>query len=124
MGTNCAPLVADLFLFYYERDFMLSLSEDYQSDVIEAFNFTSRYDLLHINNNFLDSMVNRIYPAELQLKRPTCQITRPRFFIYIYLYRMVLSKFSDKDIDIIKFVTVGKKSLRNCFQNFIGGILT
>ena len=25
MGTNCAPLVADLFLFYYERDFMLSL---------------------------------------------------------------------------------------------------
>ena len=27
MGTNCAPLVADLFLFCYERDFMLSLSE-------------------------------------------------------------------------------------------------
>ena len=24
MGTNCAPLVADLFLFCYERDFMLS----------------------------------------------------------------------------------------------------
>ena len=33
MGTNCAPLVADLFLFCYERDFMLSLSEDNQSDV-------------------------------------------------------------------------------------------
>ena len=28
MGTNCAPLVADLFLFSYERDFMLSLSEE------------------------------------------------------------------------------------------------
>ena len=27
MGTNCAPLVADLFLFCYERDFMLSLYE-------------------------------------------------------------------------------------------------
>ena len=26
MGTNCAPLVADLFLFCYERDFMMSLS--------------------------------------------------------------------------------------------------
>ena len=36
MGTNCAPLVADLFMFCYERDFMLSLSEDKQSDVIEA----------------------------------------------------------------------------------------
>ena len=38
MGTNCAPLVPDLFLFCYERDFMLSLTEDNQSDVIEAFN--------------------------------------------------------------------------------------
>ena len=38
MGTNCAPLVADLFLFCYERNFMLSLSEDNQSSVIEAFN--------------------------------------------------------------------------------------
>ena len=28
MGTNCAPLVADLFLFCYERDFMMSLSDD------------------------------------------------------------------------------------------------
>ena len=62
MGTNCAPLVADLFLFCYERDFMLSLSEDNQSGFIEAFSSTSRYldDLLNIDNNFFDSMVNRI----------------------------------------------------------------
>ena len=26
MGTNCAPLVADVFLFCFERDFMISLS--------------------------------------------------------------------------------------------------
>ena len=53
MGTNCAPLVADLFLFCYERDFMLSLSEENQSGVIEAFNSTSQYldDLLNIDNN-------------------------------------------------------------------------
>ena len=65
MGTNCAPLVAGLFLFCYERDFMLSLSQDNQSDVIGA---TSRYldDLWNINNNFFDSMVNRLYPSELQ----------------------------------------------------------
>ena len=31
MGTNCAPLVADLFLFFYERDFMMSLSDDKQA---------------------------------------------------------------------------------------------
>ena len=46
------PLVADLFLFCYERDFMLSLSEDTQSEVVEAFNSTSRYldDLLTITS--------------------------------------------------------------------------
>ena len=67
LGTNCAPLVADLFLFCYDRDFMLSFSEDNQSDVIEAFNSTSRCldDLLNIESNFFDS--NRIYPSELQL---------------------------------------------------------
>ena len=36
MGTNCAPLVADLFLYCYERDFMDSLNHDNQADVIEA----------------------------------------------------------------------------------------
>ena len=41
-GTNCAPLVAG-FLFCYERDFMLSLSDKNQANIIEAFNSTSRY---------------------------------------------------------------------------------
>ena len=50
---------------------MLSLSEENQSGNIEAFNSTSRYldDLLNIDNNFFDSMVNRIYPSELQLNK-------------------------------------------------------
>ena len=34
MGTNCAPLGADLFLFCYERDFILSLSDNNQTDII------------------------------------------------------------------------------------------
>ena len=41
MGTSCAPLVADLFLFCYERDFMMSLSCAKQADVIDAFNISS-----------------------------------------------------------------------------------
>ena len=41
MGTNCALLVADLFLVCYERGFMLSLSDNNQADIIEAFNSTS-----------------------------------------------------------------------------------
>ena len=34
MSTDCAPLVADLYLFCYERDFMLSLSDNNQTDII------------------------------------------------------------------------------------------
>ena len=43
MGTNCSPLVADLLLFCYERDFMMSLSDDKQADIIDDFNTTSIY---------------------------------------------------------------------------------
>ena len=54
MGTNCAPPIANLFLFCYERDFTTSLSNDNQADIIEAFNSTSRYldDLLNIDNPY------------------------------------------------------------------------
>ena len=53
MGTKCAPLVAEFVVFCFERDFMISLSDDNQADVIEAFNSTSRYldDLLNIDNS-------------------------------------------------------------------------
>ena len=73
MGTNCAPQVADVFLFCYEGDFMMSLSDDKQADVIDAFNTKSRYldDILNtcINNVYFDNMVSQIYPSELQLKK-------------------------------------------------------
>ena len=68
MCTNCAPLVADLFLFCHERDFMTSLSDVKQPEIIEAFNSTSRYldDLLNIDKPYFEGIVNRIYPPELQ----------------------------------------------------------
>ena len=71
MGTNCAPLVADVFLFCYERDFMKDLSSDNQADVIKAFNTTTRYldDLLYIDNTYFEEMVNQIYRPELQLNK-------------------------------------------------------
>ena len=60
MRTKCAPLVADLILFCYERDFITSLSDDNQADFIEAFNSTSRYldDLLNVENLYFEGMVN------------------------------------------------------------------
>ena len=50
---------------------MMSLSDDKQADVIDAFNTTSRYldDTLNINNIYFDNMVSQIYPSELQLNK-------------------------------------------------------
>ena len=61
-GTNCASLVADIFLFCYERDFMTPLSDDKQADVIYAFNTTFRYldDILNINNVYFDNIACKI----------------------------------------------------------------
>ena len=81
MSTNCAHLVADLFLFCYERDFMVSLSDDKQADVIDAFNTTSRYlyDILNINNVYFDNMVGHIYPSELQFNKVNTSNTEAAF---------------------------------------------
>ena len=81
MDTNCAPLVADLFLFCYERDFIMSLSDDKQADVIDAFNTTSRYldDILNINNVYFDNMVSQIYPSKLKLNKANASDTEAKF---------------------------------------------
>ena len=81
MGTNCAPFVADLFLYSYESDFMNSLNQDNQADVIKAFNSTSRYlgDLLNIDNPYFEGIVNHIYPPELQLNKANVSDTEAPF---------------------------------------------
>ena len=48
MGTYCASLVAGLILFCYERDFMLFLSDNNQTDITEAFNSTLRYSMTYL----------------------------------------------------------------------------
>ena len=81
MGTNCDPLVADLFLFCYERDLMLSLSDNNQTNIIEAIKSTSRYldDLLNIDNPYFEQMVGQIYPTELQLNKANSSDTEAPF---------------------------------------------
>ena len=110
IGTNCAPLVADLSLFCYERDFMTSLSGDNQADIIKAFNSTSRYldDLLKIDNPYFDGMVIQIYPPELQLNKANTSDTETPFSDLSISNGFVSSKIYDKrddfDFDIVKFL--------------------
>ena len=111
IGTNCAPLVADLFLFCYERDFMTSLSDVKQGEIIEAFKSTSRYldDLLNIDNPYFEGMVNRIYPPELQLNKANTSDTEAPFLdLHLSISNgFVSSKMYDKrddfDFNIVNF---------------------
>ena len=111
MGTNCAPLVADLFLLCYERNVILSLSGDNLSKVIEAFNSTSRYldGLLNIDNIFFDSMANHIYTAELQLNKGNISDTGGLFsHLHLSISDSIIKtniydKQNDYDFDIVIF---------------------
>ena len=111
MGTNCAPLAAELFLFCYERDFTKDLSSDNQADVIKAFNSTFRYidDLLNIDNPYFEGMVNQIYPSELQLNKANTSDTEVPFLdLHLSISNgFVSSKIYDKpddfDFDIVNF---------------------
>ena len=111
MGTNCAPLVADLFLFCYGRDFMMCLSDDNQADVIDAFNTTSRYldDIVNINNVYFDNMVSPIYPSELQLNKANTSDTKAAFLgLHLsisndFVSTKIYDKRDDFDFEIVNF---------------------
>ena len=108
---QCAPLVADLFLFCYERDFMLSLSDNNQADIIEAFNSTSRYldDLLNIDNPYFEQMVCQIYPTELQLNKAIFSDTEAPFLhLNLSITNGIVSskiydKWDDFNFEIVNF---------------------
>ena len=60
---------------------MMSLSDDEQADVIDAFNITSRYlnGILNINNVYFYNMAGQMYPSELQLNKANTSNTEAAF---------------------------------------------
>ena len=73
MGTNCAPFLADIFLYSYEAEFIQSLLSTGKKKLASQFNFTYRYidDVLSINNPDFDNYLGQMYPAELEIKNTT-----------------------------------------------------
>jgi hypothetical protein len=73
MGTNCAPLLTDLFLYSYETDFIQEPLKKNEKKLDRSFNFTFRYidDALSLNNSRFGDFVDRIYPIELDIKDTT-----------------------------------------------------
>ena len=80
---------------------MVSLSDDKQADIIDAFKTTSRYldDILNINNVYFDTIVSQIYPSELQLNiayTPDLQLSISN--------DIVTTKMYDFDFEIVNFL--------------------
>ena len=108
MGTIVPPpLVADLFLFCYERD----LTKEKRYDLIDAFNSTSKYLdlLLNKDNIHFEHMVHRIYPAELQLNKANASDTEAAFLdLNLSIHNDIVStkiydKRDDFNFDIVNF---------------------
>ena len=70
MGTNCAPLLADLFLYSYEADFIQKLLNQKKKKLAVPFYLTFRYidDVLSINNEIFIHMSMRYIPMNLKSK--------------------------------------------------------
>ena len=111
MGTNCAPLIVDWFLFCYERDFMFILHKSKRYDLIDMFSYTSRYldDILTIDNREFEKYIPDIYPTELQFNKTNTSDKETSFLdlnikiIGIDVHTNVYDKRDDFGFPIVNF---------------------
>ena len=93
MGTNCAPLLADIFLYSYEAEFIESLLSTGKKKLASQFNFTYRYidDVLSINNPDFANYLGQMYPAELEIKDTTESNTSASYLNLLCRSRVTVS---------------------------------
>ena len=78
------PLLADLFLYSYESEFLQKLVKDKKIHEARAFNFTYRYidDVLSINSSRFAEFLPLIYPPKLEVKETTDTASPHHFWTY------------------------------------------
>ena len=111
MGTKCAPLIADLFLYCNERDFISNPQTSKQFDLIDKFNDTSRYldDIFTIDNPEYAEHKPDIYPRELQLNKANTSDKETSFLdlnikvIGSYIHTKVYDKRDDFGFPTVNF---------------------
>ena len=93
MGTNCAPLLADLFLYSYESEFLQNLVKDKKIHEARVFNFTYRYidDVLSINNSRFAEFLQLIYPPEVEIKETPDTPSSAYFWTYTSNFTTVVN---------------------------------
>ena len=84
MGTNCTPLIANLFLTAYEIVFLQRLIKNNDRKLDQTFNYSYRYvdDVLSLNNSRFGDYLHRIYPNELEVKDTT--VTQKSAYLHLH----------------------------------------
>ena len=73
MGTNCAPLLADLFLYSYKNEFLDKLIKEGKRKLARKFNLSYCYTdhLVSFNNKRFKELISDIYPKDLTISETT-----------------------------------------------------
>ena len=73
MGINCAPLLADSFLYSYENEFSDKLIKEGKRKLSRKFNLSYRYtdDLISFNNTRFKELISYIYPKNSTISETT-----------------------------------------------------
>ena len=87
----------------------MTISDDKQADIIDAFNTTYLDDILYIDNVYLDNMVSPIYPSEFQLNKANTSDTKAAFsdlhlsISYDIVSTKIYDKHDDFDLEIVNY---------------------
>ena len=81
METNCAPLLADLFLYSYENEFLDKLIKEGKRKLARKFNLSYRYidDLISFNNKRFKELISNIYPKNSIFETTESILSRSAF---------------------------------------------
>ena len=100
MGTNCAPLLADLFLHSYENEFLDKLIKGGKRKLARKFNLSYRYtdDLISFNNKKFKEFISDIYPKALTISETT-ESTSVASYLYLLFTRDKSNNITTKSYD-------------------------
>ena len=83
--TNCAPLLADLFLYSYENEFLDKLIKEGKRKLARKFSLLYCYinDLYDFNNKRFKEFISDIYPKELTISETTESTSVASYLLFI-----------------------------------------
>ena len=112
MGTNCAPLLADFFLYSYETEVLDNMIRGGHRKLARSFNLCYPYidDLIVFNNKKFGDYVKEIYPSQLTVEKANTSDDIANYLDLTFiiksnnqLYTMLYDKRNDFDFHIVNF---------------------